>query len=127
MKTPIEEASIRGKIWYEGTDREILGKALCDLGGKSKIGVGLLELASGCNTLPSHYHTHEEEHLFVLSGVAVLHLGLETFELAGGSYIHFPAQQEIFHHLENNSAEPFRYIMIGERNSEDKVIYDRDK
>jgi uncharacterized cupin superfamily protein len=126
MKTPVEETSLRGKIWYKGTDREILGKALCDVGGKSKIGVGLLELAPGCNTLPSHYHTHEEEHLFVLGGVAILHLGSETFELTPGSYIHFPAQQQAFHHLENNSAEPFCYIMIGERNSEDNVIYKKD-
>jgi|TARA_Y100000310_G_scaffold278729_1_gene297403 uncharacterized cupin superfamily protein len=126
MKTPIQEASLRGRIWYKGTDREILGKALCDVGGKSNVGVGLLELAPACNTLPSHYHTHEEEHLFVLSGVAILHLGSETFELTEGSYVHFPAQQEIFHHLENISVEPFRYIMIGERNSADSVIYKKD-
>jgi uncharacterized cupin superfamily protein len=125
MKTPIKETSLRGKLWYKGTDREILGKALCDIGGKSKVGVGLLELAPGCNTLPSHYHTHEEEHLFVLSGIAILYLGSMTFELTEGSYIHFPAQQEEFHHLENNSIEPFRYIMVGERNIEDNVIYDK--
>jgi len=69
MKEPVRDSDLPWEMWYEGTDRQIRGKAVCDVGGTSKIGVGVLELAPGCTTLPAHYHTHEEEHLYVLSGL----------------------------------------------------------
>ncbi len=125
MKTPVQEADLPWATWFKFTDREIRGKALCDIGGVSKIGVGLLELSPESNTKPAHYHSHEEEHLLVLSGSAQLHLGDEVFELVPGSYVCFPAGQEVFHHLHNHTNFPFRYLMIGERNNEDKVFYER--
>lgn len=126
MKTPFLEDDQAWEIWYEGTDREIRGKALSDNGGESKVGFGLLELLAGNNTGPAHYHLLEEEHLFVLSGTSTLYLGNEIFDLKPGSYVCFPAGQENLHHLVNSSNSPFRYIMVGERNVKDKVVYETD-
>jgi uncharacterized cupin superfamily protein len=126
MKKPIHEADVSWQTWYGSTDREIRGKALCDVGGESAIGVGLLELPPGCNTGPAHYHTREEEHLFAISGKAVLLLGDGSFELQAGSFVCFPAGQKLLHHLMNDSNEPFRYIMIGGRDREDQVVYETD-
>ena len=126
MKIPVQEADLPWETWYESTDREIRGKALCDIGGTSKIGVGLMELAPESNTRPSHHHSHEEEHLMVLSGKAQLHLGEDVFELEPGSYVCFPAGQAVFHYLHNHTNSPFRYLMIGERNAEDTVFYEVD-
>jgi uncharacterized cupin superfamily protein len=123
MKHPVHESEIAGQVWYQGTDREISGKALCDAQGKSKIGFGLLELPAGCNTKPGHWHSKEEEHLFALSGVATLHLGGDLFSLRAGSYVCFPAGQQLPHYLENEGTEPFRYIMVGERIEGDEVTY----
>lgn len=123
VKRPVHESEIEPEVWYQGTDREISGKALCDVGGKSKIGVGLLELPPGCNTKPAHWHSQEEEHLFALSGSATLHLGPESFILRAGSYVCFPAGQTLAHHLDNTGTEPFRYIMVGERIDGDQVTY----
>lgn len=123
VKHPVHESEVGSQVWYQGTDREISGKALCDAGGKSKIGFGLLELPPGCNTKPGHWHSMEEEHLFVLSGDGTLHLGEHAFDLRPGSYVCFPAGQELAHYLENNGAEPFRYIMVGERIADDQVTY----
>ena len=67
-KVPVHESNILAESWYVGTDREIHGKALSDIGAMAKIGFGVIELAPGCNTLPAHYHTHEDEHLYVLEG-----------------------------------------------------------
>jgi len=90
---------------------------------KSKVGFGLMELPSGCNTKPGHWHSKEEEHLFVLSGVATLHLGSETFALRKGSYVCFPAGQSLAHYLDNTATEPFGYTMVGERIDDDLVTY----
>lgn len=124
MKKPVRDAELGWTVWYEGTSREIRGKALCDAGGAARVGVGLLELAPGCDTTPAHYHTLEEEHLYVLSGRLTLHLGDERFELEPGAYVCFPAGQALKHHLRNEGPEPARYLMIGERIEGDRVIYD---
>ena len=58
-----------------------------------------------------------------MSGSAVLHLGAERHLLEAGSYVCFPAGQEVPHHLENSGTEPFVYLIVGERIREDKVTY----
>jgi uncharacterized cupin superfamily protein len=50
-------------------------------------------------------------------------LGTEQYSLRAGSYVCFPAGQAEPHYLANTSAEPFSYIMIGERIQDDKVVY----
>jgi uncharacterized cupin superfamily protein len=124
MKTPVREGDLHWTVWYAGTSREIRGKALCDVDGRAKVGVGLLELPPGSDTSPAHWHTHEEEHLYVLRGRLVLLLGERRFELGPGSYVCFPAGQEEKHQLRNEGTEPARYLMIGERIAEDRVVYE---
>jgi hypothetical protein len=40
MKTPVHISEIAPEVWYEGTEREICGRSLCDVGGRAKVGVG---------------------------------------------------------------------------------------
>ena len=101
IKRPLHAHEVQPEVWYEGTDREIRGRALSDVGGKAKVGVGLMELPPGSNTKPGHWHSHEEEHLFAMSGSAVLHLGAEQHLLQAGSYVCFPAGQAVAHHLQS--------------------------
>ena len=123
MKAPVRASELDWTVWYAGTSREIRGKALCDVGGAAKVGVGLLELPPGSDTSPAHWHTEEEEHLYVLSGRLTLHLGERRFELGPGGYVCFPAGQAEKHQLRNEGAEPARYLMIGERIASDRVVY----
>ncbi|MFO1265739.1 MAG: cupin domain-containing protein [Rubrivivax sp.] len=126
MKRPLRALEVPAEAWYIGTDREIRGRPLCDVGGRAKVGVGLMELPAGCNTKPGHWHSHEEEHLYAISGQAVLHLGAEEHLLQASCYVCFPAGQEVAHHLENRGTEPFVYLMVGERVGDDKVTYPSD-
>ena len=128
LKRPIHESEVNVETWYPGTEQEILGRALCDVGGRSRIGVGLLELPTGSNTKPAHYHTREEEHLYALEGSATLHLGDSTFPLTPGSYVCFPAGQADLHYIENSGNDTFRYLMVGERIADDEVVrgFDQD-
>lgn len=122
-KPPVHESDVPVETWYANTDREIRGRALSDVGGRARIGVGILELPPGSNTRPAHYHTEEEEHLYVLEGTATLHLGDRQYHLRPGSYVHFPASQAVAHHLANDGDDVVRYLMIGERIDADRVIY----
>ena len=122
-KLPIHESDVPIETWYANSDREIRGKALSDFGGMAKVGFGILELPPGSNTKPAHFHTHEDEHLYILEGNVILHLGGRRFPLRPGSYVHFPPSQESPHFLANDSREVVRYIMVGERIKNDQVIY----
>jgi uncharacterized cupin superfamily protein len=123
MREPLHESELPWSTWYAGTHREIRGKALGDVDGRSKVGVGLLELPPGSDTTPAHYHSSEEEHLFALSGRAVLHLGAREFELMPGSYVRFAAGEAVPHYIENRSDSPFTYLMVGERLADDVVTH----
>lgn len=123
VKQPIVDTEVEYQIWYEGTNREIRGLALSDVGGEAKIGFGILELSPGSNTLPAHYHTLEDEHLYVLEGKGTLHLGDSTYPLVRGSYVNFPAGQKAHHYLSNEAEGVLKYIIVGERIQEDHVYY----
>jgi len=121
MKRPVNEIDFDWEIFAKGTPQEVRAKALCDIGGRAKVGVGLMELPPSCDTKPAHWHSLEEEHLYVLAGRATLHLGAYEYELRPGSYVCFPAKQDVTHYLENTGKDPFRYLMIGERIDGDEV------
>ncbi len=127
MIKPIHQRDVPATTWYQGTDREITGFPLSDVDGIGKLGFGICELGPGCNTRPAHYHKLEEEHLYVLSGTATLHLGTDKFEMTEGSYVRFPAGQPEAHYVSNDTKEPLRYLMVGERHSEDEVVYPDDE
>jgi uncharacterized cupin superfamily protein len=65
----------------------------------------------------------EEEHLLMVEGSATLRLGEQSFELSAGSFVCFPAGQKAGHALINNSAAACRYLIIGERNPHDVIVY----
>lgn len=121
MKKPIREAELDWEVYAPGTRGEVRFKALCDIGGRAKVGVGLMELPPKSDTSPAHWHSLEEEHLYVLASRATLHLGGEALALEPGSHVCFPAGQAVTHRLENTGPAPFRYLMIGERIAGDQV------
>ena len=98
-------------------------RQLGEFGGGSHVGVCMEELAPGKQTCPAHFHMLEEEHLLVLEGTATLRLGEKTFALSAGSYVCFPAGQKVAHTLVNNSHAPCRYLILGERNPNDVIVY----
>jgi|GEM_PF-1247060 len=87
------------------------------------IGVRIEEMDTGATSSYHHYHTAEEEHVLVLKGTALLHFGEDQIDLVEGDHIWFPAGEEIPHHIENTSPEPFRFLVFGERKTDDVVFY----
>ena len=89
----------------------------------SQIGVSMEELPPGCNTGVAHYHTKEEEHLFVLGGAMEVRRGKEWFPVAAGDYLCFPAGDPREHKFRNRHDEPCQYVMFGTRCEDDVVVY----
>ena len=93
-----------------------------DLSG-DHLGVRIEELPPGSNSSYHHYHTAEEEHVLVIAGAATLHLGDEAVEIRKGDHVLFSAGEEVAHHIENSSPDPFTYLVFGERKQHDVAMY----
>jgi uncharacterized cupin superfamily protein len=93
-----------------------------DLSGEH-LGVRIEETPPGGTTSHHHYHMQEEEHVLVLAGSATLHLGSSRVPLSEGDHVWFPAAEEVAHHIENTSTAPLRFLVFGERRTDDVVFY----
>ena len=93
------------------------------IGENYHVGFAIEELPPGKQTAPAHYHMLEEEHIYVLDGSATLRLGAETHQLQAGDYVCFPASQKAGHCMINNTDKVCRYIIVGERNPNEVVVY----
>jgi len=98
--------------------RRRLGKAT----GAECVGVNYSRLRPRQVSSKFHYHTSEEEFLFILSGRAVLRHGDTTYQLGPGDAASLrpggPA-----HQLRNDFEEDCTYLEIGTRDPEDSTIY----
>lgn len=98
-------------------------QGLGDFGGGSHVGVEIVIIAPGRQSYPAHYHMLEEEHVLILEGEVTLRLGERSFALSAGSYVCFPAGQKAGHALVNEGNAPCRYLIVGERNPKEVVVY----
>lgn len=98
-------------------------KRLGQFGGGSHVGVAMEELDPGKRSCPNHYHMLEEEHLFILEGEVTLRLGDQSYIMKPGQHCCFPAGQKAGHSLYNHSEAVCRYIILGENNPNDVVVY----
>lgn len=97
--------------------------SLATLGEAYRVGIAISELAPGRQSAPAHYHIFEEEHVYILEGEATLRLGDRTYPMRAGGYACFPAGQKAGHCLVNDSAAACRYLIVGERNPNEVVVY----
>jgi uncharacterized cupin superfamily protein len=93
------------------------------LGEGYHVGVAIEELPPGMQSAPAHYHFLEEEHVYILEGSLQVRLGAETHRMTAGDYICFPAGQRAGHCLINDGGAPCRYVIVGERNPNDVIVY----
>lgn len=112
--------------WDEYSHGQSFGsryRQLGQYGGCQHVGVSLEELAPGKHACPNHYHYLEEEQLMMLDGSLTLRMGEQTYVMKAGDYMVFPAGQKIGHSLFNHTDAVCRYLVIGERNPHDVIVY----
>jgi uncharacterized cupin superfamily protein len=100
-------------------EKRLLGECL----GLTKIGVNRTTLPPGKESSMRHWHTHEEEFIFVLEGEVVLRTDGGEQVLRAGSCAGFPAGADDGHQLINRSDQPAVYLEVSNRDAEDTVYY----
>ncbi|MGE4062625.1 MAG: cupin domain-containing protein [Rhodospirillaceae bacterium] len=96
---------------------------LGDAGGLSDFGVNLMRLPAGGWSSQRHWHSHEDEFVYVLEGeLTLIEDGGETL-IRAGECAAFPKNAGNGHHLVNTSNAEAVYLDIGTRSPDDQVIY----
>jgi len=100
-------------------EKRKLGDAL----GLTKIGVNRTTLPPGKESSMRHWHTHEDEMVFVLEGEVVLRTDGGEQLLTAGMCAGFPAGSTDGHQLVNRSTHPAVYLEISNRDARDVGQY----
>jgi uncharacterized cupin superfamily protein len=102
-------------------------RALGDPLGLTKIGINHTTLPPGKESSMRHWHTHEDEFIFMLSGEVVVKTDAGEQILGAGMCAGFPASADgksgDGHHLINRGTEPAVYLEISNRDKADQAFY----
>lgn len=98
-------------------------RALGDALGLTRIGVNLTTLPPGKESSMRHFHTREDEMIFVVEGEVMLVTDEGEQLLTAGTCAGFPAGSTNGHNLVNRSDRPARYLEISNRHPEDSAEY----
>ncbi|MDL5362939.1 cupin domain-containing protein [Halalkalicoccus sp. NIPERK01] len=111
--------------WTE-TDRgdtRFRRKQLAEAAGGERIGCSLYELPAESRSWPYHYHTGNEEAIYVLSGTGVLRHDEGDHDLRAGEYVALPTGEAGAHRVVNDSEEPLRYLVVSTMREPDVTVY----
>jgi len=100
-------------------EKRQLGDAL----GLTRIGINQTTLPPGKESSMRHWHTHEEEFIYVLSGEVVLCTDAGEQTLTAGMCAGFPLGTSDGHQLVNRSAAPAVYLEVSNRDAADRAFY----
>ncbi len=96
---------------------------LGDRAGLTQYGVNLLTVPPGAWSSQRHWHTHEDEFFYVLSGELVLVTDEGEEGMRRGDAAGFRCGEGVGHHFQNRSEAPATLLVIGSRNPGDQVFY----
>lgn len=102
--------------------KQRLGDAL----GLKNFGVNLTTIPPGAVSALRHWHSHEDEFIYVVSGELVLVTDGGEQRLTPGMCAGFPAGKADGHCLVNRTARDAVYLEVGDRRPEDAVTYPDD-
>jgi uncharacterized cupin superfamily protein len=100
-----------------------LRKRLGDAAGLTDFGVNLLRLPPGAWSSHRHWHTAEDEFVFVIEGEVVLATNSGEEVLAAGECAGFKAGIHDGHHLQNRSQRDAVVLEVGARKPHDQGEY----
>jgi uncharacterized cupin superfamily protein len=96
---------------------------LGDVGKLTQFGVNLLHLPPGAWSSQRHWHTSEDEFVWVLEGEVVLVTDEGEQVLRAGEGAGFPAGEQNGHHLQNRSTQVAVLLEVGSDNPGDACTY----
>lgn len=107
----------------DGGETEFKRKQLGEAAGGDKLGCSLYELPAGERSWPYHYHTANEEAIFVLSGEGTVRYDGGKAPISEGDFLAFPADAAGGHRVINDSDGPLRYLAVSTMNEPDVTVY----
>lgn len=90
---------------------QVLTPGMREAGGS--LGMVMNRLTTGNVGCPFHWHTHEDEIFYVVSGRGVLRYGEQVREIGPGDCISCPAGTQTAHQIANPFAEDLMYLSVG--------------
>ncbi|MFQ3612659.1 MAG: cupin domain-containing protein, partial [Cyanobacteriota bacterium] len=103
-----------------------LKKRLGEACGLTQFGVNLVTLGPGGQSALRHWHTLEDEFVYILSGEVTLVTDRGQQILKAGMCAGYPAGQRDAHHFINHSDQSAQYLEIGSRIPGDVAFYPDD-
>ncbi|MEZ5500713.1 MAG: cupin domain-containing protein [Steroidobacteraceae bacterium] len=110
---PPHDVPCRGRIWW----------ALGTAAGLTQFGVHRLVLPPGTWSSQRHWHSHEDEFVYVLSGDVILVTDAGEEPLRAGDAVGFKAGTGDGHHLQNRSDSDAELLIVGSRDERDHGEY----
>ena len=101
-------------------------RRLGEAGGLRDFGVNLMTLPPGGWSSQRHWHSHEDEFVYVLEGEVVLVTNEGEQTLRGGMCAGYPAGSKNGHHFINRSQKPAKYLEMGTNVPGDTAFYPDD-
>lgn len=80
--------------------------------GGNAIGASYFEIEPGKQAFPNHFHSANEEAVFVLEGQGHVRIGKDECEIKTGDYIAFPVGPEHAHSIRNSSQAILKLLCI---------------
>lgn len=96
---------------------------LSEPGALTQFGAAIETLAPGARSSLKHWHSSEDEFVYVLDGEATLIEGEIHTPLYAGDAATFRAGDPVGHCLVNRSDRPVRYLVVGTRAAVDRITY----
>jgi uncharacterized cupin superfamily protein len=104
---------------FDAPCAERIRQRLGDAGGLSDFGVNLMRLPPGGWSSQRHWHSHEDEFVYLLAGELVLVEDQGETVLKAGDCAAFPKGSGNGHHMINRSAATAVYLEVGSRDPKD--------
>ncbi|MFB2772657.1 cupin domain-containing protein [Pelatocladus sp. BLCC-F211] len=105
-----------------GRIRQRLG----NFAGLKNFGVNLVKLEPGSSSALRHWHSCQDEFIYVLEGELTLITDAGAEVLKPGMAAGFPAGEANGHHLVNRSSTVAVYLEVGDRTPNDEASYPDD-
>lgn len=119
----VNESEVEPTTVEHGDEVEIRRTKLGEAAGGERLGTSLYELPPGKKAWPYHWHTANEEALYVLAGEGTLRYDDETVPLEPGDYVALPTGREHAHRVVNDADETLRYLVVSEMREPDVLGY----
>ena len=126
---PLDVEAIERNPYPPPNDQVLNGKsrrALGDPNGLTMFGVNLTDLEPGAISALRHWHSEEDEFIYIVEGSPTLVTDAGEQPLAPGMCACFPAGSSDAHRLENRSDALVRFLEVGNRSGGEQVQYPDD-